>query len=81
MFSVTVLGVLMLTNILAGSEAVTTRDKQGADEESFSSTFTRTVWLPRPVDGSTVTGKLVDGVLTLTIPKATDKAPVKVNVE
>lgn len=43
--------------------------------------FTRTVYLPRPVDGSRVTARLSDGVLTLTLPKVEDKATVKVDVQ
>jgi len=46
-----------------------------------SSRFTRSIWLPRPVDGSTVKAKLEHGILTLTIPKPHDKESVKVNVE
>jgi len=45
------------------------------------STFTRTVWLPRPVDSQNVSAKLQDGVLTLTVPKMEDKEAVKVVVE
>jgi HSP20 family molecular chaperone IbpA len=44
-------------------------------------TFTRTVYLPRQVDGSRVTAKLQDGVLTLMLPKAEDRASVKVDVQ
>ena len=33
------------------------------------SSFSRTIWLPRPVDASKVSGKLEDGVLRLTVPK------------
>jgi len=46
-----------------------------------SSSFSRTVWLPRAVDESKVSAKLMDGVLTLTIPKANDKGTMKVTVE
>ncbi|KAI0720476.1 HSP20-like chaperone [Cerioporus squamosus] len=46
-----------------------------------TSSFTRTVVLPQPVDSSKVTAKLSDGVLTVTIPKATDTGSVQVNVE
>ncbi|PBK97666.1 HSP20-like chaperone [Armillaria gallica] len=46
-----------------------------------NSSFTRTVWLPRPVDSSGVSAQLKDGVLTVTIPKAEDKASVVVPVE
>ncbi len=52
-------------------------------ERSFvdSQTFTRTVWLPRPVDSEKVTAKLSHGILTIKIPRAEDKASVKVLVE
>lgn len=33
------------------------------------SSFSRTIWLPRPVDAAKVSGKLEDGVLKLKIPK------------
>jgi len=46
-----------------------------------TSSFSRTVWLPRVVDGNSVSAKLSDGVLTVTIPKADDKGSVKVAVE
>ncbi|KAG8924048.1 hypothetical protein FRC02_010678 [Tulasnella sp. 418] len=43
--------------------------------------FTRTVWLPRAVDGTQVSAKLVDGILRLDIPKMEDKETVKVAIE
>lgn len=46
-----------------------------------NSSFTRTVWLPRPVDGSNVSAQLKDGVLTLTLPKAVDEGSVKITVD
>jgi HSP20 family molecular chaperone IbpA len=45
------------------------------------SSFTRTVWLPRPVDGNNVAAKLDDGVLTITVNKMEDKASVVVPVQ
>jgi len=56
---------------------------QLTNEGTFSSTssFSRTVWLPRPVDGSNVSAKLADGILTVRIPKAEEKGSVKVNIE
>ena len=50
-------------------------------EFAGSAHFTRTVWLPRPVDGSRVAGKLSDGVLTLRVPKAEEKDSVKVEIQ
>jgi len=55
-------------------------ERQGSTMMS-TSTFSRTVWLPRVVDGSNVTAKLIDGVLTLTMPKVDDKVSTKIVVE
>ncbi len=56
---------------------------QLSTERSFSSasSFSRTVWLPRRVDGSRVKAKLEDGVLTVHIPKVEDPESVRVNIE
>ncbi|KAI6151355.1 HSP20-like chaperone [Pisolithus thermaeus] len=72
--------------LTSGTEAVTTTDQsqnQLTTERlwSGSSIFTRTVWLPRPVDRSKVKAKLEDGILTLQAPKAEDQETVKVSVE
>lgn len=73
-----------------GSQAVTqTNENRGAvgtplsSERFFSSTssFSRTVWLPRRVDGSKVKAKLEDGVLTVNIPKAVDPESVRVAID
>ncbi|KLO19246.1 HSP20-like chaperone [Schizopora paradoxa] len=73
-----------------GSQAVTQTDgNRGAvgtplsSERFFSSTssFSRTVWLPRRVDGSKVKAKLEDGVLTVKIPKAVDPESVRVTID
>ncbi|TFK52561.1 HSP20-like chaperone [Heliocybe sulcata] len=73
------------------SEGSTSKDVANANETSNAisterdisgtSTFRRSVWLPRPVDGNAVKAKLEDGILTVTVPKAEDKASVKVAVE
>ncbi|KAK0188005.1 HSP20-like chaperone [Armillaria mellea] len=67
----------------ASSEVTDTRNSQISAERQFwsNSSFTRTVWLPRPVDSSGVSAQLKDGVLTVTIPKAEDKASVVVPVQ
>lgn len=74
--------VLILTVFVA---VATQNPEQNAisTERLFSGTtsFTRTVLLPQPVDSSKVTAKLSDGVLTVTIPKAADTGSVQVNVE
>lgn len=56
---------------------------QISTERTFTgtSTFTRTVWLPRPIDSSSVKAKLEDGVLTLTVPKAVEQGSTSINVE
>ncbi|KIP05360.1 hypothetical protein PHLGIDRAFT_92252 [Phlebiopsis gigantea 11061_1 CR5-6] len=68
-----------------GTKAVTTppESTQISSERSFvgTSTFTRTVWLPRRVDPNNVSAKLDDGVLTVTIPKAQDPGSVEVPVQ
>ncbi|KAF9454788.1 HSP20-like chaperone [Macrolepiota fuliginosa MF-IS2] len=43
--------------------------------------FTRTVWLPRPVDPNNVTAKLQNGVLNVTLNKAVDETSKVVNIE
>lgn len=45
-----------------------------------SSTFSRTVYLPRQVDSGSVVAKLTDGVLTVTVPKAEDPASVQIPI-
>ncbi|KAI0086539.1 HSP20-like chaperone [Irpex rosettiformis] len=70
----------------SGSKAVTTAGSEATQlttERSFvgTSSFTRTVWLPRRVDSSNVSAQLKDGVLTLTIPKAEDPGSVEVPVQ
>ncbi|OCH91867.1 HSP20-like chaperone [Obba rivulosa] len=67
------------------TQAMTKSSEQNqlSSERSFvdSTTFTRTVWLPRPVDAKNVSAKLDHGILTLTVPKAQDPDSVKVNIE
>ncbi|PCH40133.1 HSP20-like chaperone [Wolfiporia cocos MD-104 SS10] len=68
-----------------GSKAVTTQPEENAlsTERFFSGTssFARTVYLPRPVDSSNVSAKLSDGILTVSVPKAEDPASVQVPIE
>ncbi|KAF8645228.1 hypothetical protein AX16_008055 [Volvariella volvacea WC 439] len=47
---------------------------------SENTTFTRTVWLPRPVDANNVNAKLENGVLNVTLGKAEDKGSVTIPV-
>ncbi|KAJ3486662.1 hypothetical protein NLI96_g4075 [Meripilus lineatus] len=60
----------------AGSNQIST-------ERSFvgTSTFTRTVWLPRQVDSAGVTATLNDGILTVKVPKAEDPGSVSIPVQ
>ncbi|KAG8905634.1 hypothetical protein FRB99_008537 [Tulasnella sp. 403] len=59
--------------------AVTKRSDDAAvtadqNEWVTRSSFSRTIWLPRAVDASKISGKLEDGVLRLTIPKVEEPA-------
>ena len=67
-------------NAVAESSA---NQQQLSSERTFvgTSTFTRTVWLPRQADAAGVTAKLNDGVLTVTIPKVADPGSVEVTVQ
>jgi len=69
-----------------GSDSIAKADQASGSISTGSvtmstSSFSRTVWLPQVVDENNVSAKLADGVLSLTIPKAVDKASVKVTVE
>lgn len=71
-------GVGSCSNILfKGSEtqAVTYPPFRG------NSTFTRTVWLPHPINTTGVKAKLEDGILTVRAPKLADQEAVKVTVD
>lgn len=48
---------------------------------SGTSSFTRTVWLPHPIDSSKITAKLADGILTLKAQKMEDKESIKINID
>ncbi|KAF7797477.1 hypothetical protein EIP86_008674 [Pleurotus ostreatoroseus] len=63
--------------------APTAQSNQISSERQFvgSTSFTRTVWLPRRADPERVSAKLNDGVLTVTIPKATDPGSFEVRVD
>ncbi|KAG6852787.1 hypothetical protein C0991_009124 [Blastosporella zonata] len=67
------------TGVTKASEA----GNQISSERTFihNSSFRRTVWLPRPVDGQDVIAKLDHGILTITVKKAEDKGSVVVPVE
>jgi HSP20 family molecular chaperone IbpA len=65
------------------AEQQQSQSNQLSVERAFtgSSHFTRTVVLPRAVDPKGVTANLVDGVLTLKIPKAEEPGSVKINID
>ena len=66
---------------LVAHEGADSREISAERTYTRSSSFTRTVWLPQPVDASKVQAKLEDGVLTLRVPKAEEQGSVKANVE
>ncbi|CAE6410865.1 unnamed protein product [Rhizoctonia solani] len=49
-------------------------------QSEFRSSFTRTLWLPEPVDGKKASAQLVDGILTLRIPKRERPGPEKIAI-
>jgi HSP20 family protein len=49
--------------------------------ERASAKFSRTIALPKNVDGSAVTAKLENGVLTVTLPKAKESLPRRIDVK
>ena len=73
---------LFTTGAGAGSVVEATSNQLTTERlYSGTSSFTRTVWLLRPVDSSKITAKLIDGVLTVKAPKMEDKESVKINVD
>ncbi|KAG8935089.1 hypothetical protein FRC03_002378 [Tulasnella sp. 419] len=69
------------SNETAVQKSSQSRSNLISSERVSRSQFTRTVWLPRAVDGTKVSAKLVDGILTLDVPKMEDKETVKVNIQ
>ncbi|KAG9074887.1 hypothetical protein FRC06_010403 [Ceratobasidium sp. 370] len=60
---------------------VTKSDAESAPVESeYRSSFSRTLWLPEPVDGKKATAQLMDGVLTLRIPKREQVASERITI-
>ncbi|CAE7212205.1 unnamed protein product [Rhizoctonia solani] len=47
-------------------------------QSELRSSFTRTLWLPEPVDGKRASAQLNDGILTLRIPKREQPAPERI---
>ncbi|CAE6491456.1 unnamed protein product [Rhizoctonia solani] len=66
----------------------TTQDVVKADSSStpvpaqseFRSSFSRTLWLPEPVDGKRASAELNDGILTLRIPKREQPGPERIAI-
>ncbi|CUA73376.1 hypothetical protein RSOLAG22IIIB_05266 [Rhizoctonia solani] len=46
----------------------------------YRSTFSRTVWFPHAVDGNNTRANLVDGILTLNLPKRVESGRQKINI-
>lgn len=60
-----------------------TREKKGRTyrrERTFGS-FSRDIRLPMPVDGSKIKAHLVNGVLTLTVPKSSQARPSEIPIQ
>ena len=69
----------MLT--IAGERQSTSGEGENAERtERFTGKFRRSVSLPTRVDAGKVTASYKDGVLTVTLPKAEDAKPKKVEV-
>ncbi|KAG9099774.1 hypothetical protein FRC06_004873 [Ceratobasidium sp. 370] len=62
----------------SGQEAARNPEQTGTYE--YTSTFSRTVWLPHAVDGAKATAKLADGVLTLNVPKRDESGRQKITL-
>ncbi|TFK40648.1 HSP20-like chaperone [Crucibulum laeve] len=76
------------STIKSDSTSIATKSKdaslQIANERPYTRnvSFTRTVWLPRPVDTKNVSAKLDHGVLTITVQKSdSDKAATTIPVD
>lgn len=71
---------LLLADAVVSANTTPNLPSSGGAFES-AQTFTRSIWLPRTVDGSNVTARLEDGILTIRIPKANDQKSFKIDVE
>lgn len=58
-----------------------TKDEKQHRIERFHGTFTRRFELPDNIESSAITAEYVDGVLNLTVPKATKKIPETMKVD
>lgn len=66
--------------ILQGRREARVSCEQYHQVERGHGEFLRTFVLPQPVDGDAVTAELIDGVLTVTVPKLPAEAPRRVAV-
>ncbi|KAJ1303505.1 hypothetical protein OPQ81_011692 [Rhizoctonia solani] len=55
-------------------------NSQSPARSEFQSSFTRTLWLPEPVDGKRASAQLNDGILTLRMPKREQPAPERITI-
>jgi len=62
-----------------GENQLSTETAQPQRWSSYS--FSRTIWLPRPVDAAHVSAKLDHGILTLRIPKKEEAEAQKISIE
>lgn len=54
--------------------------QSGGEQFVRNMSFSRTVWLPRPVDAESVAAKLEHGVLRVELKKAADRESFKVSI-
>ncbi|KZW03337.1 HSP20-like chaperone [Exidia glandulosa HHB12029] len=77
-------GQVVQSSSTEGKSLPAPETREVSTERQFvgSTMFSRTVWLPEPVESTKVTAKLEDGVLTVTVPKAEAKQGVhKVEIQ
>ncbi|KII85563.1 hypothetical protein PLICRDRAFT_115752 [Plicaturopsis crispa FD-325 SS-3] len=79
--SVTIQGKVFRRNRGAAPQKAIEAEQQQPEQSTYSSSFTRTVWLPRPVAADKVQASLVDGILTVTIPKVAEAQNVRVAIQ
>lgn len=66
------------TSVVNRPESATQISSERPFTRSLS--FSRTVWLPRPVDPKNVTASMKDGVLTISVDKAEEKGSTLVSI-
>lgn len=74
-------------NIQVLEDVVRIAAERPADEDTYlvrelpTGSFTRTLRLPAPIDADHVEAKIVDGVLTLRLPKAESARPKQIKIK